>query len=283
MPEDIRYFGCLVVLSMVMVFVARDVVRAHPAPQNLRVRYGVYPLRLLNPMGKLPALVVLGLIALAVQEPAYSPARLRSGKVPSIPVMAVGGGEVLVDLDVNAEGAVTRATPLRSTPPFTEFVVNAVRDWQFFPAREVVDADRARAGEAISRVAIQSHVLVGAVIRPPSLRAPTLGEPPKDISSGADVLPFPLAMIPPLFPPTAASNGVVLLEVHVSANGSVESAGVINSAPPFDDAAVKAVRQWHFRPAEVHGTAVPTYVYVVFGFRVPVAASLLAPRSVISD
>ena len=65
MPEDIRYFGCLVVLSMVMLFVARDVVRAHPAPQNLRVRYGVYPLRLLNPMGKLPALVVLGLIALA--------------------------------------------------------------------------------------------------------------------------------------------------------------------------------------------------------------------------
>ncbi len=222
-------------------------------------------------MGKFPVLIALGLIALAAQEFVHSPARLRSGKVPPIPVTAVGGGEVLVDLDVNAEGTVTRATPLRSTPPFTEFVLNAVHDWQFFPAREVVDADRARAGEATSRVAVQSHVLVAAVFRPPSLRAPTLGESPKDVSSGSDILPFPLAMIPPLFSPTAANNGVVLLEVHVTANGSVDAAGVINSAPPFDDAAVKAVREWHFRPGKLHGTAVPTYVYVVLGFRVPVA------------
>ncbi len=222
-------------------------------------------------MSKLPLVIALGLTVLASQEPAYSPARLRSGKVMPIPVTAVGGGEVLVDLDVSADGTVTRATPLRSTPPFTEFVLNAVRDWRFFPAREVADADRARAGEPTSRVAVQSHVLVATVFRPPSLRAPTLGEPPTDVSSGSDVLPFPLAMIPPLFPPTAASNGVVLLEVQVSAKGSVDHVGVITSAPPFDDAAVKAVREWHFRPAQVHGAAVPTYVYVVLGFRVPVS------------
>jgi len=222
-------------------------------------------------MTRLLVVVALGVIVFGAQEPAYSPARLRSGKVPSIPVTAVSGGEVLVDVDVSAEGAVTRATPLRSTPPFTELVVNAVRDWRFFPAREAVNADPPRAGESTSRVAVQSHVLVAAVFRPPSLRAPTLGEPPKDVSSGSDILPFPAAMIPPLFPPTAASNGVVLLEVRVSAKGSVDDVGVINSAPPFDDAAVKAVREWHFRPAQVHGTPVPTYVYVVLGFRVPVA------------
>jgi len=215
--------------------------------------------------------IALALLVLTAQEPDYSPARLRSGKVPAIPVTAVAGGEVLLDLDVSAEGAVMRATPLRSTPPFTELVVNAVRDWQFFPARAVVDVDRTPGSKATSRVAVQSHVLVAAVFRPPALRAPTLGEPPKDVSSGLDALPFPVAMIPPLFPPTAASNGVVLLEVHVSANGSVDSAGVINSAPPFDDSAVKAVRQWHFRPAQLQGAAVATYVYVILGFRVPVS------------
>jgi TonB family protein len=224
-------------------------------------------------MSKLVTLIALGLLAHAAQEPAYSPARLRSGKVPAIPVTAVGGGEVLLDLDVSAEGTVTRATPLRSTPPFTELVVNAVREWQFFPARAVVDVDRTPGSVGTSRAAVQSHVLVAAVFRPPALRAPTLGEPPKDVSSGLDALPFPLAMIPPLFPPTAASNGVVLLEVHVTPNGSVDSAGVIHSAPPFDDAAVKAVRQWHFRPAQLQGTPVATYVYVVLGFRVPVAGS----------
>jgi TonB family protein len=229
---------------------------------------------------KVAVIAIVGLIGFAAQEPAYSPARLRSGKVPPVPVTAVGGGEVLVDLDVSADGTVMRATPLRSTPPFTEFVLNAVRDWQLFPARDVVDADRARAGEAISRVAVESHVLVAAVFRPPSLRAPTLGEPPKDVS-GSDVLPFPAAMIPPLFPPKAAGNGVVLLEAHVSANGSVDGVGVINSAPPFDEAAVKAVRQWHFRPAR-HRTAVATYVYVILGFRVPVSG-MRDPGSVVRD
>lgn len=213
----------------------------------------------------------LGVLLLSPQETSYSPARLRSGKVPPIPVTAIGGGEVLVDLDVSADGAVTRATPLRSTPPFTQFVLKAVGDWKFFPARDVANADRARTGEPTSRVAVQSNVLVAAVFRPPSLRAPTLGEPPKDLSSGTHVLPFPLAMIPPLFPPKAVGNGVVLLEVRVSANGAVDDVGVINSAPPFDDASIKAVRQWQFRPSQMHGTPVPTIVYVMLGFRVPVA------------
>jgi TonB family protein len=220
-------------------------------------------------MFRITAFLALGTILLGIQEPSYTPARLRSGKVPPIPVTAVSGGEVLVDVDVSSEGVVTRATPLRSTPPFTDLLLDAVRPWQFFPARETVDPERAGAGEPTSRVAIQSNVLVAAVFRPPSLHAPTLGEPPKEVA-GSNVLPFPLAMIPPLFPPAAASNGVVLLEVHVTAAGSVDDVGVINSAPPFDDAAVNAVRQWHFRPAQVRKTLVATYVYVIIGFRVPV-------------
>jgi TonB family protein len=219
-------------------------------------------------MCRLAACIAIAFILFGSQDASYTPARLRSGKIPPIPATAVGGGEVLLDLDVSAEGAVTRATPLRSTPPFTELLSAAVRDWEFFPARQAAETDTAGA-EPRSRVAAPSNVLVAAVFRPPSLRAPTLGEPPKD-TSNSNILPFPAAMIPPLFPPKAASNGAVLLEAHVTATGLVDDVGVINSAPPFDDAAINAVRQWRFRPARMHGAPVSTYVYVVVGFRVPV-------------
>ena len=215
----------------------------------------------------------LALLSVGAQrEEAYTPARLRDGKVPPIPVTAVGGGEVRVELDVSDEGTVTRATPLRTTPPFTDFVTAAVRDWKFFPAREVVNSDAARRGGSFARAAVQSTVLVVALFRPPAMNAPTLGETPKDLASGSDGTPSPSATTMPPYPPTAFGSGVVLLEAHVSAIGSVEDVGVIASAPPFDDAARDTVRKWHFRPAKVQGIPARSLVYVIAGFRSPITS-----------
>jgi len=185
-------------------------------------------------------------------------------------VTAVGGGEVLVELDVSAEGSVTRATPLRTTPPFTDLVLSAVRDWRFFPARDVVDPERARAGEPTSRVAVPSTVLVAAIFRPPSITTPTLGEAPTDVRNGSTAVPRPESLIAPVYPPRAMGSGTVLLEAHVSATGSVDDVGVIATTPPFDEPAKDAVRKWHFRPAQVNSAPVRALVYVICGFRAPV-------------
>jgi TonB family protein len=214
--------------------------------------------------------IAIAILELAVQEQGYLPARLQSGRAPSIPVTAVGGGEVLVQLDVSAEGTVTRATPLRTTPPFADLVLSMVREWRFFPARDVVDAERARAGQPTSRVAVPSTVLVAAVFRPPSMTNPTLGEAPKDVAKAVNAVPFPEKMIAPMYPPRAMGGGTVLLEVHVGATGEVEDVGVIATTPPFDEPAQDAVRKWHFRPAQIHGAHVRTLVYVICGFRAPV-------------
>ena len=221
-------------------------------------------------MKTLALLILLGAWTLSAQEQGYLPAQLQSGKAPPIPVTAVGGGEVLVELDVSAEGSVTRATPLRTTPPFTDLVLAAVRDWRFFPARDVVDAERARAGQPTSRVAVPSKVLVAAIFRPPSIMTPTVGEAPKDLTNGSNEVPWPEDMISPLYPPRAMGGGTVLLEVHVSATGSVEDVGVIATTPPFDEPAKDAIRKWHFRPAQIHKTPVRSLVYVICAFRAPV-------------
>lgn len=206
------------------------------------------------------------------REEAYTPARLRDGKVPPIPVTAVGGGEVRLELDVSTDGIVTRVTPLRDTPPFTEFVMSAVRGWKFFPARAVVNGDAARSGATIARAAVPATVLVVAMFRPPAMNSPTLGEPAKDLASGSDAVPFPASIAMPPYPPRAYGNGVVLLESRVSAIGSVEDVGVIASAPPFDESARDSLKQWHFRPAKVQGIPVSALVYVIAGFRAPITS-----------
>ena len=69
------------------------------------------------------------------------------------------------------------------------------------------------------------------------------------------------------------SGGVVLIEATVDVMGRVADARVIRAAPPFDQAAMAAARQWRFRPARVKGRVTPTYVYLIFGFPVPVTSA----------
>jgi hypothetical protein len=44
----------------------------------------------------------------------------------------------------------------------------------------------------------------------------------------------------------------------------------VQSAPPFDQPALDAVRTLRFRPPTVHGRAAPSVVYVAAAFRQPV-------------
>ncbi len=229
-------------------------------------------------MGKLSLLLALGLMVIAPKESAYSPAQLRDGTPPPIPIKAVGGGEVFAELEVSADGAVLGATAFRTTPPFTDYVLDVVRGWRFFPARDVAEPAAGRGPAPISRIPVASRVLVAAIFRPPALWGPTLGELPKDLGMASESVPSPLVTIPPPYPPTAMGSGVVLLEAHVSASGLVDDVGVLGSSPAFDAAALNTVQQWRFRPAVRDGVPVAAVIYVVFGFRAPVGISQSAPR-----
>jgi hypothetical protein len=175
---------------------------------------------------------------LCAQEPRPMPA-FRSGPMPSLPVRGVGGGEVYLEVTVAAGGRVSEVTTLRATPSFTEPLVDAVRQWTF-------DAEE------------EQRVLVAAVIRPPALYGPTLGETPRDVARASDRIALPIA--------TTA--------------GGIAAAVVRHSAPPFDEAARAAVRLWRVRPAVRDGRTAPAVVYVVMGFPILVTTSpAIRPQS----
>lgn len=198
----------------------------------------------------------------------FEPARFESGELIAQSAMTIGGGEVLLELDVDAAGSVTRVTILRSTPPFAEQLREAVSEWTFIPAREVSE-------EPEQLTPVDSKVLVAGLFRPPTTYdAPTRGEVSKDVAAPSPEVPVPRNMVAPPYPPTAYWHiaQAVLLEADVDRDGNVERTKVIRSAGGLDAAAMDAVSRWRFRPARREGSAVRSLVYVVIGFREPVTS-----------
>jgi len=193
------------------------------------------------------------------------PARFRSGAAPVVPVMMTAGGDVIVSLAVSSGGAVTDVDVLRSTPPFTDAVVRAVRTWRFTPA---LDAERKPT---------ESRVLVDAVARPPTLNSPTVGTPPVNVGPPDPRMPYPAQAQPPLYPINARTEGTVIVETRLDATGHVVDATVVRSKPPFDSAAVDAARGWVFVPPTAPNAAMSPYAYLVFVFRQPIVGPVSGP------
>jgi TonB family protein len=216
-----------------------------------------------------PTLVLTIVFAATVsaQQP-YVPARYSAGVRPQLPALAVGGGQVYVELDISPTGGVTKVTPLRVTPAFTDVVVKAVSGWQFSAAKEdAIGKD----GKPQGPTAAPAKVMVAGLFRPPSILTPTQGAPPATVAAASPGVAFPMATPEPPYPPNARGSGVVLIEARVDASGKVADATVVGSAGVFDAPALDAAKKWQFRPANVRGRATTTFAYLLFGFAEPIA------------
>lgn len=200
----------------------------------------------------------------------FTPPRLLSGEPPGLPPPnVVAGGEVLVEVTVDARGAVSRAVLLRNTPPFSQMVLDAVSRWRFAPAHATDEDGRDQA--------VESAVLVAAVYRPPTFHnGPTMGTAPLDVKQPSSSAPYPMTMPQPVQPPRALSSGVVMLEVSIDAAGITRALRTIRSTPGLDAAARDAVSQWQFRAASFRSVPARSTVYVVVGFPQPTLDSPVA-------
>ena len=218
-----------------------------------------------------PAVVITIVGALCVphlsqaQEPGYRAAKYAGGGLPGIAQQAVGGGEAIVELSIDTAGRVEKVTPIRTTPPFTEMLIDSVRGWKFEPA---TDDPLGPDGKRQGRRSVQSKVLVAALYRAPTLLTPTLGERPATVASASRDVPFPANTSEPQFPTRSLFAGVVMIEARISSSGAV-TPRVLSSASPMDSAAMQAAQQWRFFPATVKDEA-DTYAYLIFGFPQPV-------------
>jgi TonB family protein len=73
----------------------------------------------------------------------------------------------------------------------------------------------------------------------------------------------------PVYPAIARSAGVagaVTIEATIGPDGKVIDAKVVRSIPLLDQAALDAVRQWHYTPTLLNGVPVPVLVTVTINF-----------------
>jgi TonB family protein len=178
--------------------------------------------------------------ALHVPAPSYpSDAGRASATVKVMFTIQKDGrtGDIRV-LTHDAPGAFRRATRA------------AVADWRFKP-KTVNGEPRAL------RVTQTVH------FSPPAQRAPPPANKRQSSPSGrgpdvAHKPPVPAHLVAPKYPRAARgrrATGYVLVAFTVNADGSVSDIDVVNSEPRhlFDKAALKAVRQWRFKPYRVNG------------------------------
>jgi len=218
------------------------------------------------------AMMVLACCSLlaAQRPPAFAPPRLVRTSLPPAPLPTVlGGGEVLIEAIIDRSGTVTRPVLLRSTPPYSQLMLDAVMRWQFLPAR----AQNPAGGDA----PVEASVMIAAVYRPPTMyNGPTLGDGPRDVATASGEAALPTLLVQPAYPPLAhnVEYTSVVFEVLVDESGAIREVKPVATDPAFEGVAREALKQWRFRPGSVRGRPSPATVCVLFGFRPPVVSSV---------
>lgn len=93
--------------------------------------------------------------------------------------------------------------------------------------------------------------------------------------AGTDVpVPKRLKFVSPEYPAEAQARGlrgIVILDVIIDTKGTVSKVEVTRSVPPFDEAAVAAVKQWEYEPTKVGGkpVSVRLTVPITFALKLP--------------
>jgi TonB family protein len=84
--------------------------------------------------------------------------------------------------------------------------------------------------------------------------------------------PMKMRDVRPVYPAIAREanvSGVVILEIRIGSDGSVEDARVLRSIPLLDQAALDAVKQWKFKPTLLNGQPVPIFMTTTINFALP--------------
>lgn len=118
-----------------------------------------------------------------------------------------------------------------------------------------------------ARRATDAHTAETVTERQPA-SAP--GEPDEHgVYRVGDAVKAPARLDRPVYPPEAMAAGVkgnVIAEVVIDPGGEVIDAKIFRSIPMLDEAALAAVRNWHFQPTMVNGRPVPVRMFVTVNF-----------------
>jgi outer membrane biosynthesis protein TonB len=192
----------------------------------------------------------------APQALGFSPPVPLSLTAAPYPAQSLFGGEVVLDALIDARGGLAETNVVRGAPPLLDAVLTTVRAWSFFPAR--LDGHPIAARIGIAFLFSQSYE---------PLRAPPVHQHDDPSSIQPDRGPLPVAIVEPQYPPSAVTDGRVILYARVGPEGQLASLEILRDSESLTPAALAAVREWRFVPGRRAGSASDSAAIVVLAFR----------------
>lgn len=190
------------------------------------------------------------------ERPPFQPAEAAS--VTGIPYIPCGvPGIVVLDALVTATGAVQDVEVRRNIACLTQIAVQAVKDWKFSPATL---AGKAIASRMPVAVTFESQTSAPNPF-PLSKLAPQTAAAVQAEFQPAEVI---RAGLPPFHSGYTFAEGIVALEVTLSAKGEAEEIKVVRDVPPFTATAKAVVADWRFMPATFNGHPVRSRILLAF-------------------
>ena len=206
-----------------------------------------------------PAMLVGAAILLA-QSP-YRPAAIVSAGELQLPANSIASGIAVLDLSLDATGALSSVTVLRDLPPLTAAAQSAVASWKFQPSAPGSDA--------------QPSDLLVAFVLPPNVSFPTYPKfaplVPKARSRSRYVPPGIASVTYAQYPVNSVVSGSVTVQVTVGPDGHPQHWQIVRALEPCTPFALDAAKKWRFRPAILDGQPVASNVAIDFLFRPPLS------------
>ena len=214
------------------------------------------------------ALVLSGEFSLAQQSSesgssaSFKSAELVSATDVPYPAQSIAIGTVVLEVIVGEKGKVEDVQPIREIESLTEVAIDSVRSWQFNPASS--EGKQVRSRTAIAVTFNPAAIPAANVPLPPlspkaHSRTDTLQPQPVDVEAAAF----------PQYPVNSIASGTVVLRVNVDETGRVENTVAVRRIPSLTSPAIRALREWKFKPAEFDGKPLPSSIALAFVLRPP--------------
>ena len=125
---------------------------------------------------------------------------------------------------------------------------------------------RVAALRGVATILVTATVWVAASVSPFAAQS----TPPPVRVGGTVKPPARISAVAPVYPPSARqarTQGVVILETTIGADGKVKATKVVKSLPMLDAAAMDAVRQWQYQPTLIDGKPTPVVMVIPVNFK----------------
>lgn len=207
-------------------------------------------------------LAVLLLVCCAMSSLAqatFKPAEVTSAPDIPYPIRSIADGVVVLDVSLDATGAIAGLNVVRDIPSLTSAVTSSIPSWKFSPALLHGEPET-----SVMRIAV--------VFRPRSYLAASpaftaiLSEANPDHTRHSEVLPGITSVAYPQYPVNAVVPGTVVIQVTVGKTGAIQRAKLVRDLPPFSQFGLNALNRWRFQAATLDGKPVPSNLAIAFIF-----------------